>query len=71
RLHSIAMLQYHYFLLPNNRLKMTKPPANATMITGEAQSKIKNQIKSLSTCPSSYFLRKNLKAIVMAIMPTR
>ncbi|MGU8048137.1 hypothetical protein ACS6Z8_01355 [Streptococcus suis] len=50
---------------------MTKPPANATMITGEAQSKIKNQIKSLSTCPSSYFLRKNLKAIVMAIMPTR
>ncbi|MFI3097420.1 hypothetical protein [Streptococcus suis] len=50
---------------------MTKPPANATMITGEAQSKIKNQIKSFSICLFSYFLRKNLKAIVMAIMPTR
>ncbi|HEM4413238.1 TPA: hypothetical protein U1Y64_000971 [Streptococcus suis] len=50
---------------------MTKPPANATMITGEAQSKIKNQIKSFSICPSPYFLRKNVKAIAMAIMPTR
>ncbi|HEL1837851.1 hypothetical protein [Streptococcus suis] len=50
---------------------MTKPPANATMITGEAQSKIKNQITSLSICPSFYFLRKNVKAIAMAIMPTR
>ncbi|HFI0700269.1 TPA: hypothetical protein ACGO9R_000002 [Streptococcus suis] len=48
---------------------MTKPPANATMITGEAQSKIKNQIKSFSICLSSYFLR--LRPIVIAIMPTR
>lgn len=29
------------------------PPAKATIITGEAQSKIKNQITSLSICPSS------------------
>ncbi|HFU4055416.1 TPA: hypothetical protein ACGO6G_001473 [Streptococcus suis] len=27
---------------------MTKPPAKATIITGEAQSKINNQITSLS-----------------------
>ncbi|NQL62373.1 hypothetical protein HO446_06690 [Streptococcus suis] len=49
---------------------MTKPPANATMITGEAQSKIKNQITSFSICLSLYFLRKNVKAIARAIMPT-
>lgn len=47
---------------------MNKIPANATMITGEAQSKIKNQGTSLTFL---YFLGAFELVIARAIKPTR
>lgn len=47
---------------------MTKPPANATMITGEAQFTIKNQGNSLTFL---YFLGAFELVIARAIKPTR